>query len=61
MPLAIEPEGHQAWLEGTGGELPAPLGADRIRARPVGTRVNKPANDDPGCIDPPAADAGGLW
>ena len=34
------------------GKLLRPYPADQIEAHPVSTLVNKPANDDPRCIEP---------
>jgi len=55
MPVILEAQDHDRWLKGDPDEaegLLRPLGADKLRAYKVGTRVNAPANDDPGCIEP---------
>ena len=55
MPVILEPEQHELWLNGTpdeAEELLRPFPAERLRAYAVSTRVNSPANDDPGCVEP---------
>lgn len=55
MPVILDPADYAAWLE-----APAPAAADLLRpcpaewleAVPVSTRVNSPANDDAGLIEP---------
>ncbi|MEX0853580.1 MAG: SOS response-associated peptidase [Bauldia sp.] len=64
MPVVIGPRDFDRWLSGgeraAGGELLGPPPADLLEAVPVGTRVNKVDNDDPGLIEPvPAAATGG--
>jgi len=58
MPVIVAPEHWEAWLD---PELDEPESlqeilrtypAERMRAHPVSTHVNKPANDDPECIRP---------
>jgi putative SOS response-associated peptidase YedK len=64
MPVILAPEDYARWLdvEAPGaGELLKPYPADEMRAYPVSTRVNKPANDDAGLIEevrPPETAAG---
>ncbi len=51
MPVILPPDAWDAWL--TGGEVPLdPCPADAMTAWPVSTHVNRPANDDPRCIEP---------
>ena len=50
MPVIVPPEEFGAWLRAE------PVSLDRLRPRvmairPVSNRVNKPSNDDPGCIE----------
>jgi len=55
MPVILEPEDYDLWLEGDPDEAEAllrPLPAEELRAYKVSTRVNAPRNDDPGCIEP---------
>jgi putative SOS response-associated peptidase YedK len=63
MPVILKPEDYQKWLDPElkdSGELEAmlqPYPAEEMEANPVSTRVNKPTEDSPGCIesmtDPP--------
>jgi putative SOS response-associated peptidase YedK len=55
MPAILSPDDAEAWLLGPSQRLlrPAPDGV--LSARPVGSRVNSVRNDDPACLDPPAA------
>ena len=51
MPVILPPEAHDAWLEAK----PVPLDdlpQAAMSIRPVSSRVNKPSNDDPLCIEP---------
>ncbi len=51
MPVILPPDAWDAWL--TGGEVPLdPCPADAMTAWPVSTHVNRPANDDPRCVEP---------
>ena len=51
MPVILPPDDWDAWL--AGGEVPLdPCPADAMTAWPVSTHVNRPANDDPRCIEP---------
>ena len=44
-------EAFDAWL--AGGDVPlGPYPAEGMGVHPVSTLVNKPANDDPRCIEP---------
>lgn len=58
MPVILAPDDHERWLD-PGLEDPEairalcrPHPAETMVARPVSRRVNSPANDDPGCIEP---------
>ena len=51
MPVILAPEEFDPWL--SGGNVPLdPFPAQSMFVRAVGTRVNSPANDDPGCVEP---------
>ena len=51
MPVILPPDAWDAWLAGE--EVPlAPYPADAMTAHPVSTHVNRPANDDPRCVEP---------
>ncbi len=51
MPLILPPDAYGPWLAGEDIPL-APYPADDMHAYPVSTLVNRPANDDPRCIEP---------
>ena len=51
MPVILSPGTFDAWLGGDAVAL-GPCPPDRTGARPVSTLVNKPANDDPRCVEP---------
>jgi putative SOS response-associated peptidase YedK len=58
MPVILPPESYETWLD-TSIQAPeelmpllVPYPSQAMEAYPVSTHVNKPANDDPGCIDP---------
>ena len=51
MPVILPPDAWDAWLAGDEISL-APYPADAITAHPVSTHVNRPANDDPRCVEP---------
>ena len=54
MPLIIAPDDYGVWLVGNVNEASEVLGLSspvQLEAYPVSTRVNKPANDDPDCIE----------
>jgi putative SOS response-associated peptidase YedK len=62
MPVILATNDHGRWLDEAAprDELQAllkPFPSNQLRAYPVSTRVNKVANDDPGCIAPLAATA----
>ena len=51
MPVILAPNAWDAWLAGE--EVPlGPYPADAMTAHPVSTHVNRPANDDPRCVEP---------
>ena len=51
MPVILPPDAWGTWL--AGDEVPlAPYPADAMTAHPVSTHVNRPANDDPRCVEP---------
>ena len=51
MPVILAPDARDAWL--TGEEVPlGPYPADAMTSHPVSTHVNRPANDDPRCVEP---------
>jgi putative SOS response-associated peptidase YedK len=56
MPVILAPGDYAAWLDAkvedpaTLQHLLSPCGDHELVAEPVGTHVNKVANDDPGCI-----------
>lgn len=55
MPVIIAPDAYDTWLFGTAEQalsLLKPYPAEAMRAYPVSTRVNRPANDMPELIDP---------
>ena len=50
MPVILPPGAFDPWLEGE--EVPlGPCPADAMTIHPVSTLVNKPANDDPRCVE----------
>ena len=54
MPLIISPNNYDVWLAGDLDRASGVLAASssvQLEAYPVSTRVNKPANDDPSCIE----------
>ena len=53
MPVILAPDSFDPWLRGEAVPL-GPCPADGIVFHPVSTLVNKPANDDPRCIEPVA-------
>ena len=51
MPVILPPDAWDAWLAGE--EVPlGPCPADAMTAHPVSAHVNRPANDDPRCVEP---------
>lgn len=62
MPVIIDPRDYDRWLDPTiPGEavrdLLAPFPAEQMYAVPISTYVNKPANDDPRCVESMSEDA----
>ena len=62
MPAILTGDALWAWLDVSAApshlqELLRPLPADLMEAYPVSSKVNSPANDDPGCIRPLQAPA----
>ena len=53
MPVILPPDSWDPWLAGEVMPL-APYPADAMTAHPVSTLVNRPANDDPRCVEPVA-------
>ena len=53
MPVILPPDAWDPWLAGEDVPL-APYPADDMTAHPVSTLVNRPANDDPRCVEPVA-------
>ena len=51
MPVILPPDAWDAWLAGKQVPL-GPCPADAMTAHPVSTHVNRPANDDPRCVEP---------
>ena len=51
MPVILPQDACDPWLAGEDVSL-APFAADAMTAHPVSTLVNKPANDDPRCVEP---------
>ena len=54
MPLIIAQDGYGIWLTGNVGGASEIVGMSpsvQLEAYPVSTRVNKPVNDDPSCIE----------
>ena len=54
MPVILVPEAFSPWLAGAEVAL-VPCPPETMTAWPVSTFVNRPANDDPRCIEPVAA------
>ena len=59
MPAILPREAHDPWLAGEAVPL-APYPAEAMRLHPVSTHVNKPANDDPRCVEPVGSEGAGL-
>ena len=51
MPVILPPQDYDPWLAEEDVPL-APYPADDMTAHPVSTLVNRPANDDPRCVEP---------
>ena len=58
MPVILDRADHDLWLDPAMDKvdrlaaLLSPYPAEEMKAYPVGTRVNSPAQDDPSCIEP---------
>ncbi len=50
MPVILPPDSYSPWLSGDDVPL-APYPAAEMTAHPVSTLVNRPANDDPRCVE----------
>ncbi len=65
MPVILARDRHREWLgpkrlpDGRLETLLVPYPPEEMEARPVSTHVNRPANDDPACIEP--VDQGNLF
>ena len=53
MPVILQRDAYDAWLAGEDVPL-APYPADVMTTHPVSELVNRPANDDPRCVEPVA-------
>lgn len=51
MPAILPPHAYDSWLDGKDVPLD-PYPAEEMTIHAVSTRVNKPANDDPTCVEP---------
>lgn len=60
MPVILDPEAHEAWLDPEAADLQAlkallrPYPPQRLAWWPVSTRVNNPRQDDPSLLEPVA-------
>lgn len=54
MPVILSPDTFEPWLRGERMPL-GPCDPEALAVRPVSTVVNNARNDDPRCIEPPAA------
>ena len=57
MPVILASEDYAAWLDADSGEdgllsLLVPYPSEEMEAYPVSTHVNRPVNDDSGCVEP---------
>lgn len=58
MPAILRPDDEAVWLDVSARSVPQilamlkPYPAEEMEAYPVGRRVNSPAVDEPGCIEP---------
>jgi putative SOS response-associated peptidase YedK len=58
MPVILEPDSYDLWLDpgmqnvAAASELLKPCDARAMRSYPVGTRINRVANDDEECSKP---------
>lgn len=62
MPVIIDPSNYEAWLDPGNEDLQAlqpmfqPFPAEALHAVPISRHVNRPANDDPACLEPMSLD-----
>ena len=56
MPVILPADAYDPWLAGEAVPL-SPYPAEAMRAHPVSTLVNKPANDDARCVEPLESDS----
>ena len=54
MPVILQPEDFDAWLDGQTVAL-GPYPGEEMTFQAVSTRVNRAANDDPQCVEPVSA------
>ena len=54
MPVIVAPENHDRWIgeESSPDDLLKPFPSELMAMWPIGRKVNSPANDDPGILDP---------
>jgi putative SOS response-associated peptidase YedK len=58
MPVILDPDGYDLWLDpgmndvAAASELLKPFDARRMRCYPVSTRINDVTNDDEACTEP---------
>jgi putative SOS response-associated peptidase YedK len=60
MAVIVPPDRESVWLSGevdAASDLLEPAPGDEMRAYPVATRLNDPANDDPSLIEPVAGES----
>ena len=50
MPMILAPRAFDPWLAGDAVGL-GPFPPERMTLHPVSTLVNRPANDDPRCVE----------
>jgi hypothetical protein len=58
MPVILAPDAYDRWLaniEPDPRDLLAPFPSELMKIWPIGTRMNKPENDDGGILDPAKA------
>jgi putative SOS response-associated peptidase YedK len=58
MPVILDPDGYEVWLDpgmtnaDAASDLLKPFDAQQMRSYPISARVNHVANDDEGCSTP---------